>query len=87
MDRLIGRISNKPSIMKGGQPVLSIEFHRIGPRSYRHSYKLHVNSPGWNVWCKIKVKETTELINLMVEREEGNERKIFRENPHSIWEN
>ena len=42
---------------------------------------------GWNVWGNLDVKEIMEVMKLMVEGEEGGERKIFREHPHSIWDN
>ena len=43
--------------------------------------------PGCNVWCKIELKEIMEVMNLVLKVEEGDERKIFREHPHSTWDN
>ena len=56
-------------------------------RAYRHRYKFNVKPPGWNVWVKIAVKKIVEVMKLVVEGDEGDERKIFRENPHSAWDN
>ena len=33
------------------------------------------------------MKEILDVINLMVEGEGGGERKLFREHPHSTWDN
>ena len=52
-----------------------------------HRHKLHVNHPGFNLWGNIEVKEIMEVMKLMVEGEEGDKRKIFREHLHSTWEN
>ena len=47
----------------------------------------HVKPLGLNVWGKIEVKEIMEATKLAVEGEEGDERKIFCEQPHSTWDN
>ena len=43
--------------------------------------------PGWNVWGDIEVKEITEVMKLMVEVDERDEIKIFREHPQSMLDN
>ena len=52
-----------------------------------HRHKLHVNHPGCNIRGNIEVKGIMEAMKLMVEGGEGDERKIFREHPHSTWDN
>ena len=76
-DGLTGQIFNKTGIMKISQTVLVSDVHRIMYRAYRHRHKLHVNHPGCNFWRNIEVKEIMEVINLMVEREEGDKRKYY----------
>ena len=73
--------------MKGNQTVLVSDVHRIRYRAYRHRHRLHVKHPGFNLWVNIEVKEIMEVMKLMVEGWEGDERKTFCEHPHSTWEN
>ena len=82
---LTGQIFNKTGIMKGSQTFLVSDSHRIRSREYRHIHKLHVNHPGCNLWGNIELKEIMEVMKLMVEGDEGGERKIFHEHPHSTW--
>ena len=79
---LTGRISNKLGTKKGGQTVLVSDVHLIRPRAYWHIHKLHVKSPGWNVWVKIELKEIIEVLKLMVEGDEWDER-MFYVNTHT----
>ena len=73
--------------MKGSHTVLVSDVHCIMSCAYMHRHKLYVNHPGCNLWGKIEVKKIMEAMKLMVEGEEGDERKTFREHPHSTWEN
>ena len=61
--------------MKGSQTVLVSGVHHIRYCAYRHRQKLYVNHPGFNSWGKIEMKEIMEVMKLMVEGEEGHERK------------
>ena len=78
---------NNTGTMKGNQTVLVSDTHRIRSSEYRHRHRLHVKHPGFNLWGNIEVKEIMEVMKLMVEGEDGYERKTFHENPHSTWEN
>ena len=73
--------------MKDSHKVLVSDFHRIRSRAYMHRHKLHVNHPGCNLWENIEVKGIMEVMKLMVEGEEGGEKKTFCEHPLSTWEN
>ena len=73
--------------MKGSQTVLVSDVHCIRSCAYMHRHKLHVNHPGCNLWGNIEVKEIMEVMKLMVEGEEGDDRKVFQVHPHSTWEN
>ena len=66
-------------IMNIVQTVLDRDVHCISMRAYRNRQNFHVKPPGWNLLGKIWVKEIMEVVKLVVEGEEGNERKIFRE--------
>ena len=45
-------------------------------RAYRNKNKFYLKPPGWNIWGKIEVKEIMEVMNLMSEGEDGDERNI-----------
>ena len=84
---ITGQNFNKPCIMKGNQTVLVSDFHCIRSYAYSHRHKFHVNHPGCNLWRNIEVKEIMELTKLVVEGDEGDQRKTLLEHPHSTWEN
>ena len=65
-----GLTTNKPGLMKDVQNVMVSDVHRSRTLAYRHIKHVHVNSPGWNVLCKIEVKEIMDTIKLIVEGEE-----------------
>ena len=71
--------------MKASQTVLVSEAHRIRSREYSHRHKFHVNHPGCNLSGNIEVKEIMEVMKLIVEGDEGDERQILCEHPHSTW--
>ena len=50
-------------------------------RAYRNKNKLYLKPPGWNIWGKIEVKTIMEVMKLVVEGEERDERKILFEHP------
>ena len=54
--------------------------------SYRNRYKFNAKPSGFNIWEKIKLKKIVMVLNLMVEGYEWDNRKIFREHPHSTWD-
>ena len=87
MAGITNQISNKPGIIKCGQIVPVNGIHHIRMDAYRHRQKLLVKPPGWNVWNNIEVKEIVEVMKLMAEGKEGEERKIFHKHPHSTWGN
>ena len=84
---ITGQIFNKSRITKGCQTVLVRDVHHIRPHAYRHRHKFHLNNPRWNAWDKIEVKKIMEVMKLMAEEEERDERKIFCEHPHSTRDN
>ena len=73
--------------MNSCQTVPVSELHQIRLHEYRHRHKFHVKPHGWNAWGKIEMREIMEVMKLMVEGEEGDEKKIFFEHPQSTWEN
>ena len=66
---LICQIFNKPSITKGSTKVLVSDIRRIRSCAYMRIQKSHVKPPVWNLWRNIGVKEITEVMKVMVERE------------------
>ena len=72
---LIGEVFNNTSIMKDSQTVLVSDVYCIRSCAYMHIQKLYVNHPDCNLWGNIEVKEIMELMKLVVEGEEGGERK------------
>ena len=80
------RILNKTGLTKGYQTVLISDVHCVRLSEYRYRENLHVKPPGWNVRVNTKAKEIMEVMKLMVEGEEGEERQILCEHPHSTWE-
>ena len=71
--------------MKVGQKVLVRTIHRISLCGYKHRHKLYVKPPGWNIWGNIEVKEIMEVLQLMVEVEEGDiSDQDFLANLHDI---
>ena len=76
----------KPGITRGMQTVMLFDVGRNRPRAYLHCHKLHHNplkmASGPNE-CRIFL----EKISGMVESAPGNKKKIFREKPHTVWDN
>ena len=63
---IIGRITNKHVLPKGGQIVMVYDVHLFRPCAYRHIQKVHAKPIGWNVWGNIEVKEIMEATNPIV---------------------
>lgn len=84
---LVGRIVGKPGVTKGGQIVLVSDVHRIRPRAYIHRHTCYEKPPGWTVMGQLEVRMLMEKIGSMVLGEDSTKKKIFREKPHSTWDN
>ena len=76
----------KPGITRGMQTVMLFDAHRNYPRAYLHRHKLHPNPlklPSGPNECRLLL----EQIDKMVVGANSNQKKIFREKPHSTWDN
>ena len=78
----------KPGITKGGQMVIISDVNRIRPRAYMHRHKLHDKPTGWSAMGPLEARRMMEYINpLVIGEPTDGRRQIFREKPHSTWDN
>ena len=61
------------------------------PRAYMHRQKMHEMRIGWTAAGPLEGRRVMEGVSKMVIDEEdavqGETRKVFREKPHTIWDN
>lgn len=76
----------RPGITRGIQTVMLFDVGRNRPRAYVHRHKLQQNplkmASGPNE-CRMLLEQIAQ----MVEGAPGNKKKIFREKPHTTWDN
>jgi hypothetical protein len=85
---LLTRVMGKPGVTKGGQIVLVSDAYRNRPRAYLHRHKCHPPIAGFTRQGPMEVRMIMEDMKRLVTGEEGDgRRQIFREKPHSTWDN
>ena len=86
---ILARRMNKPGITFGLQTVILSDVHRSRPRAYTHRHKCWERDDGWTKEGPNEVKRLIELLQPMVigEVQKPHTRQIFREKPHSTWDN
>ena len=76
----------KPGITRGMQTVMIFDVGRIRPRAYVHRHKCHRNPNNLPQGCN-ELMMCLKKLKKMVIGNEGNCKKIFKEMPHSTWDN
>ena len=67
---LLGRITGKPEVSKGGQIVMISDVNRMRPRAYMHRHKLHENPTVWTSSGPLEVSWDMEgVINMVIVEE------------------
>ena len=76
----------KPGITRGMQTVMLFDVNRIRPRAYLHRHKCHPNALKLPSGCN-EVFLLMEKIKKLSIRSTCSGPKIFREKPHTTWDN
>jgi hypothetical protein len=85
---LLARVMGKPGVTKGGQIVLVSDAYRNRPRAYLHRHKCHPPITGFTRQGPMEVRMIMEDLKHLVQGEEADRRRqIFKEKPHSTWDN
>ena len=67
------------------------DVNRMQPCAYLHRNKLHEKPTVWKALGPLEVRRVTEKVRKMVmdgeDIKDGSTKKVFRENPHTTWDN
>ena len=82
----MGRVLNNTGRIKGGKPVIVSNVNCIRLRNYMHPHKLHIMPTGWTIMGQLEVRKMNLMQN-MVEGEEGGAEDIYIEHIYYTWDN